>query len=96
MNRREALKSTFSAAAAAAVFRHSALLSQAAAGSQEGDDTIYLNATTGADTNSGAKGSPLSEAWRRPHDESTKPRAQTRSRSGLSEGVYAVGETTVL
>ena len=76
--------------------RHSALLSQAAAGSQEGGaQTIYLNATTGADTNSGAKGSPLrslAEAARRVNEATgTNPITVV-----LSEGVYAVGETTVL
>lgn len=94
MNRRQAIKTTFKAAALASVLRPGIVQCQEAApkpGTVDGN-TIYLNPATGVDTNPGAKGSPLrtlSEAARR---------VSQLEGSGsvtviLSEGVYAVGET---
>jgi hypothetical protein len=60
-----------------------------------GGDTIYLHPANGADTNSGAKDSPLrtlAEAARRVNG-SEGTGAVTIV---LAEGVYAVGETTLL
>ena len=59
-----------------------------------GGDTLYLNPVTGADTNSGAKASPLrtlAEAARRVN-QSSGSGAMTIV---LTEGIHAVGETTV-
>jgi hypothetical protein len=91
MNRRQAIKATFGAAAA--------VLGQGAAGAQntaaQSGDTLHLNPATGADTNSGSKESPLrslAEAARRVN-RSTGTGVATVI---LSEGVYAVGETTLL
>ena len=58
-------------------------------------NTIYLNPAIGADSNSGAKGNPLrtlAEAARRVNQNSGVG-AMTIV---LSEGIYAVGETTLL
>ena len=96
MNRREAMKVAFSAAAGASVLGPGRLLAQEAAAkapTAEGN-TIYLNPASGADTNSGAKDSPLrtlAEAARRVN-ESTGTDPMTII---LAEGVYAVGETAV-
>ncbi len=96
MNRRQALKTTLAAAAAAA-FGGDRL-------SARSDDaqitvadpgTVYLNPATGADINAGTKDSPLktlAEAARRVNA-STGTGAATIV---LSEGAYAVGESTVL
>lgn len=57
--------------------------------------TIYLNPATGADTNSGAKDNPLrtlAEAARRVNQSN----GQGVMTIILSEGIYAVGETTLL
>lgn len=89
MNRRQALKATFGAATAAAVFRPGRLASQ------EVGNTLYLNPATGTDTNVGTKSSPLrtlAEATRRVN-RSEGTGAMTIV---LSEGIYAVGETTLL
>ncbi len=59
------------------------------------EDTIYLNPATGADGNSGAKGSPLrtlGEAGRRV-SQSTGTGPMTIV---LSKGIYAVGESMLL
>ena len=94
MNRRQAMKAAFSAAAGASVLRPGWLLAQEAGTrpvTPEGN-TLYLNPATGADSNSGTKESPLktlAEAARRVNQaEGTGPMAVI-----LSEGVYAVGET---
>ena len=94
MNRRQAIKTTFTAAALASVLRPGIVASQEAAPKPEAveGNTIYLNPATGADTNSGAKDSrlrTLAEAARRVNrTEGTGPMTVI-----LSEGVYAVGET---
>jgi hypothetical protein len=94
MNRRDAIKAAFSAAAGAAVLRAGSLLAQQSdtKPAATAADTIYLNPATGADTNSGAKDSPLktlAEAARRvSQSEGTGPMTVV-----LSEGVYSVGET---
>lgn len=94
MNRRQAIKRTFTAAALASVLRPGMLSSQESetkpAPAQ--GNTLYLNPASGADTNTGAKDSPLrtlAEAARRVNQaEGTGPMTVI-----LSEGVYAVGET---
>ena len=94
MNRRQAIKTTITAAALASVLRPGMLSSQESetkAAPAQGN-TLYLNPANGADTNSGAKDSPLrtlAEAARRVNQaEGTGPMTII-----LSEGVYAVGET---
>jgi hypothetical protein len=93
MNRRQSIKTILAVAGASAVRPH-ALHAQEAQSkpSSATGDTIYLNPAEGADTNSGAKGSPLktlAEAARRvSKSEGTGPMTVV-----LSEGVYAVGET---
>jgi hypothetical protein len=94
MNRRELLKSGLSAATIAAVFHTEKMSAQAPVTAPSGD-TIYLNPATGADGNSGAKGSPirtLGEAGRRV-SQSTGTGPMTVV---LSKGIYAVGETMLL
>jgi hypothetical protein len=93
MNRRQAIKTTFAAAALASVLCPGIVASQEAAPKAEVEgNTIYLNPATGADTNSGTKDSPLktlAEAARRVNQaEGTGSMTVI-----LSEGVYAVGET---
>lgn len=99
MNRRQVLKVGLGAAMAAAgtsVLSPRRLLAQeagsGAAAPQTGGDSIYVNPATGADANSGAKGSPLrtlAEAARRVNRaEGTGPLTVM-----LAEGVYAVAET---
>jgi hypothetical protein len=93
MNRRNAIKTAFSAAAGAAVLQTRTLFAQQrdATPSTTGD-TIHVNPATGADTNSGSQDSPLrtvAEAARRVNQsEGTGPMTVV-----LAEGVYAVGET---
>ena len=90
MNRRQAVKATFHAAAAAGILRPGHLAAQPAAPSE-----IWVNPATGADTNSGAKATPLrtlAEAARHVN-KSTGDGAMTIV---LSEGIHAVGETTLL
>jgi hypothetical protein len=97
MNRREAIGTTVKAAAVASVLRAERVAAQDAGGRErlaEGD-TIYLNPASGVDTSSGSQGSPLrtlAEASRRVN-ESGGSGATTII---LAEGVYAVGETTLL
>ena len=97
MNRRKAIGTTLKAAAAASVLRPQPAAAQGAgatAGTLAGH-TLYLNPASGSDTHSGAQGSPLrtlAEAARRVNESSgTGPVTIV-----LSEGVYAVGETTLL
>jgi hypothetical protein len=97
MNRRKAIEAMFTAAAVSSVLRPGRLLAQETgtkAMVAEGS-TIYLHPARGADTNSGAKDNPLrtlAEAARRVN-QSNAPGAMTIV---LSEGIYAVGETTLL
>jgi hypothetical protein len=90
MNRRQALLATLGAAGTAAALRRETGAAQTDAG-----DTLYVNPATGADTNSGAKARPLrtlAEAARRVNQSSgAGPMTVV-----LSEGIYAVGETTLL
>jgi len=97
MNRRQAMRTALEAAAVASVLRPERVAAQGAGTRAEVVEggTICLNPATGADTNSGAKGSPLrtlAEAARRVN-ESTGAGPMTIV---LSEGIYAVGETTLL
>jgi hypothetical protein len=97
MNRREALRAGLTAATAAAVFRQGPLAAQGAGTLVPGaaGDTIYVNPATGMDENPGTKNNPLrtlAEAAR-----------QVNASDGvgqttivLSEGIYAIGETTLL
>lgn len=96
MNRRQVIKATLGAAAVSVLRqgRLAALESGATSASTQ-DSTIYLNPATGADSNSGAKDSPLrtlAEAARRVN-QSTATGPMTVV---LFEGIYAVGETTLL
>ncbi len=97
MNRRKAIGAMFTAAAVSSVLRPGRLLAQETgtnAMAAKGN-TIYLHPARGADTNSGAKDNPLrtlAEAARRVN-QSNGQRAMTIV---LSEGIYAVGETTLL
>ena len=94
MNRRQAIKTAFSATAVATVLRPWMLAAQEAPPKPavvEGT-TVNVDPATGADTNSGTKESPLrtlAEAARRVNQaDGTGPMTVI-----LSEGVYAVGET---
>lgn len=92
MNRRQAMQ----AATAAVLLGHERLRGQeAGTKTSAAEEFLYLNPATGADTNSGAKDNPLrtlAEAARRVN--------QSRSSGAmtivLSEGIYAVAETTLL
>jgi hypothetical protein len=93
MNRRNAIKLAFGAAAGVSALQTGSLLAQQSdAKATTARDTIYLNPATGADTNSGAKDSPLktiAEAARRvSQSEGSGPMTVI-----LSEGVYSIGET---
>ena len=90
MNRRQALKATFKAAAAASILRRGPLFAQQADSSE-----IWVNPASGADTNSGTKATPLrtlAEAVRR-LNQSNGNGSMTIF---LSEGIHAIGETTLL
>ena len=100
MNRRQALKATLTAAtaaAAASVLRPRRLNAQDAGPRAPGvaGDALYLNPATGADTNPGTKDGPLrtlAEAARRVNQSTgTGPTTIV-----LSEGIYPIGETTLL
>lgn len=94
MNRRDALKAAFSAAAGVVTLQSGSLFAQDTGAKPERivADTIYLNPATGNDANSGAKDNPLktlAEAARRVNQaEGTGPMTVV-----LSEGIYSVGET---
>ncbi len=97
MNRRQVIKAALNITALASVLRSGRLYGQQtdtrAAAAEI--NSIYLNPATGADTNSGTKDSPLrtlAEAARRVNA-SNGAGAMTIV---LSEGVYSIGETTVL
>lgn len=96
MNRRQALGTTLKAAAVASVLRPASSASQET-GPKTGEAgaTTHVNPASGADTNAGTKDAPL-----RTLAEATR-RVNASSGSGamtvvLSEGVYSVGETTLL
>ncbi len=97
MNRRQLMKATFSTVAGASVFHPGWLAAQQAATtpSEADANTIYLNPASGADTNSGARASPLrtlAEAARRVN----QSEASGAMTIVLAEGIYSVGETTLL
>lgn len=92
MNRRQALKTTLGAAAAALTLRQEDALAQAG---EPAGDTLYVNPATGNDTNAGGQQAPLksvAEAARRVNA-STGSGAMTVV---LTEGIHAIGETTLL
>lgn len=96
MNRRQALGTTFAAAAVASVFRPGILTGQEPTPKPPAvpGNTIYLNPATGEDTNVGAKDSPLrslAEAARRV----TEGAGADAVTIILAEGVYAVNETAL-
>lgn len=97
MNRRQAMTATFKTAAVASALRLRPLFAQEAGTKAMAaeSNTLYLHPANGADTNSGAKASPLrtlAEAARRVNQSSgSGPMTIV-----LSEGIYAVGETTLL
>jgi len=97
MRRRQAITTALKAAAAVTVLGRTGLAAQDREGrapAAEGN-TVYLHPASGADTNSGAKENPLrtlAEAARRVN-QSTGSGPMTIM---LSEGIYAVGETTLL
>jgi hypothetical protein len=97
MNRRQAIGAIFTGSAVASVLRPGRLLAQETgtkAIAAEGN-TIYLHPAAGVDTNSGSKDKPLrtlAEAARRVN-QSTGAGPMTVV---LSEGMYAVGETTLI
>jgi hypothetical protein len=97
MNRRQALIAAFTAATAAAVLRPGRLGAQStgAPAPMTGGDTVYVNPANGADTNPGTKDGPLrtlAEAARRVN----KSDAAGPMTIVLSEGIHAIGETTLL
>lgn len=96
MNRRQAMGTTLKAAAVASVLRPQPAAAQGGATTATlAGHTLYLNPASGADTNAGAQGSPLrtlAEAARRVNESSGAGPVTIV----LSEGVYAVGETTLL
>ena len=92
MNRRQALKAALATATAALGAGRLAAAAQAAAAA---GDTIYVNPATGTDTDAGTKDGPLktlAEAARRVN----RSDAAGPMTIVLSEGIYAVGETTLL
>lgn len=97
MNRRQALKVTLTAAAAATAFRQSRPAAQGSGTGPSGaaGNVLHLNPATGTDANPGTKDSPLrtlAEAARRVNaSDAAGPMTIV-----LSEGIYAVGETTLL
>lgn len=96
MNRRQAMGTTLKAVAVASVLRPLPAAAQGGAATATlAGHTLYLNPASGADTNAGAQGSPLrtlAEAARRVNESSGAGPVTIV----LSEGVYAVGETTLL
>jgi hypothetical protein len=97
MDRRQVIRAMITASAATPVFRVGRLLAQETGSkvmAEEGN-TIYLNPSIGTDSNSGAKGNPLrtlAEAARRVNQNN----GMGAMTVVLSEGIYAVGETTLL
>ena len=97
MNRRQALKATFTVATAAAVLRPGRLASQDAGTRATGaaGDTIYVNPATGADANPGTKNSPLRTLAGAARLVNTTHGVGPMT-IVLSEGIHAIGETTLL
>jgi hypothetical protein len=97
MNRRQLMQSGLGAAGLASVFRATPLAAQQASSTAPAaaGEALYLNPAAGADANPGTKTSPLrslAEAARRVNrSEGSGPLTVV-----LSEGIYAVGETTLL
>ena len=96
MNRRQAIGTTLKAAAVASVLRTERAAAQDAGAKAPAEgSTIHLNPASGLDTNSGTQGSPLrslAEAARRVN-QSSGSGAMTVV---LAEGIYPIGETTLL
>ena len=96
MNRRELIRAGMKTAAVGAVLHPESLFAQTnGTAPATGGDTIYVNPETGADKNSGAKGSPirtLGEAGRRV----TRSTGTGPLTIILSSGIYAVGESLLL
>jgi hypothetical protein len=90
MNRREALKATFTAGTALSLLNHTRVWAQSPKSAAEpAGPTVYLHPTTGADTNAGTKDRPLrtlAEAARRVN-QSTGSGPMTVV---LAEGIYAL------
>ncbi len=96
MDRRQALRATLKAAAFASVLRpHDAAAQDTGTAGGANATTIHVDPAGGADTNAGSRAEPLrtlAEAARRVNASSgTAPLTVI-----LAEGVYAVGETTLL
>lgn len=90
INRRQALKATLNAGTAASILRRGPLFAQQAVSSE-----IWVNPASGADTNSGTKATPLrtlAEAVRRLNQSNGNGPMTVF----LSEGIHAIGETTLL
>jgi hypothetical protein len=97
MNRRQLMQSGLAAAGLASVFRAAPLAAQqaSATGPTAPGEALYLNPAAGADANPGTKTSPLrtlAEAARRVNRSDGSGTLTVM----LSEGIYAVGETTLL
>jgi hypothetical protein len=95
MNRRQALKAALTTATAALGAGRLAAHSAGAQAADAAGGTIHLNPATGTDANAGTKDSPLktlAEAARRVN----KSDAAGPMTIVLSEGIYAIGETTLL
>ena len=97
MNRRQALKAAFSVATVVSALRQGRLRAQqtGATAAETDGNTIYLSPSSGVDSNSGTKASPLGTLAE------TARRVNQSAGTGpvtifLSEGIYAVGETTLL
>jgi hypothetical protein len=96
MNRRQAIGTTLKAAAVASVLRTARAAAQDAGAKAPAEGcTIHLDPARGLDTNSGTQGSPLrtlAEAARRVNETGgAGPMTVV-----LAEGIYAIGETTLL
>ena len=95
MNRRQAIGTTLKAAAVASVLRTERAAAQDAGARAPAEGTIHLDPVGGLDTNPGTQGSPLrslAEAARRVN-QSSGSGAMTVV---LAEGIYPIGETTLL
>jgi hypothetical protein len=96
MDRRQAIGTTLKAAAVASVLRTERASAQVAGARAPAEgSTIHLDPASGLDTNPGTQGSPLrtlAEAARRVNESSgVGPMTVV-----LAEGIYAIGETTLL
>jgi hypothetical protein len=97
MDRRQALKATLTVATAAAVLRPGRLASQDTGTRAPGaaGDTIFVNPATGADANPGTKNSPLRTLAGAARQVNTSDGVGPMT-IVLSEGIHAIGETTLL